>query len=248
MNRISKIKNYYNWGGRFLNDSFHLNAKNLNEKEIEKRPFRYDIINFLLDTLQKETTYLEIGVRNPDDNFNLITANKKYSVDPGLEFEANPVDFPFTSDEFFEKLRLGHILEPSFKFDVIFIDGLHTAEQVDRDIENALHFVHDDGFVVLHDCNPLTEFHARETHSYTISPAGQQWNGTTWKGFVKWRQNPSLFSCTVDTDWGVGIISKSKNIGLPCEITNEFFEFKKFDENRVAFLNLISFEELKNLF
>jgi hypothetical protein len=248
MNRISKIKNYYNWGGRFLSDPYHIEAKKLNEMESAKSPFRYDVINFLIASLDRETNYLEIGVRNPDDNFNKIIASKKYSVDPGLEFEENPVDFVLTSDEFFDQLRSGSLLNPEYRFDVVFIDGLHTAEQVDRDIKNALDFIKDDGFIVLHDCNPPTEFHAREAHGYRISPAMSAWNGTTWKGFLKWRQNPIVFSCTLDTDWGVGVISKTKNIGKSTELKNEFYEFSVLNDNRKAFLNLIAFDEFRKLF
>jgi hypothetical protein len=247
MNRFAKIKNYYNWGGRFLNDTYHQEAKKLNEFEMSKRPFRYDVINFLLSTLDRENTYLEIGVRNPADNFNRIHASKKYSVDPGLEFKENPVDFVLTSDQFFEQLRAGKVLSTDTRFDVIFIDGLHTAEQVDRDIKNALDFIKEDGFIVLHDCNPPTESHAREEHKYEISPAGQNWNGTTWKGFMKWRNNAAVYSCTIDTDWGVGIISKSKQVGDHTTMVNEYYEFSVLNKERKAFLNLISFEELKNL-
>ena len=55
----------------------------------------------MLSILNRETFYLEISVRNPNHNFNQIKANKKYSVDPGLEFKKNPVDFKMTGDEFF---------------------------------------------------------------------------------------------------------------------------------------------------
>ncbi len=247
MNRFSKLKNYYNWGGRFLTDSYHLESKKLNDLEMSKRPFRYDVINFLLTTLNRDCTYLEIGVRNPADNFNRIQATTKYSVDPGLEFKENPVDFVLTSDQFFDHLRAGKVLQTNIQFDVVFIDGLHTAEQVDRDIKNALEFIKEDGFIVLHDCNPPTESHAREEHNYEISPAMQNWNGTTWKGFMKWRNNSSVYSCTIDTDWGVGIISKSKRIGEHTTLTNEFFEFSVFHKRRQEYLNLISFEDLKNL-
>jgi hypothetical protein len=51
----------------------------------------------------------------------------------------------------------------------------------------------------------------------------------------------------VDTDWGVGIISKSKKIGNHTTLVNEFYEFSVLNKERKAFLNLISFEELKNL-
>jgi hypothetical protein len=247
MNRFSKLKNYYNWGGRFLNDPYHQESKKLNELEMAKRPFRYDVINFLLSSLNRECTYLEIGVRNPADNFNRIHATTKYSVDPGLEFKENPVDFVLTSDQFFDQLRAGEVLLTDIQFDVIFIDGLHTAEQVDRDIKNALEFIKEDGFIVLHDCNPPTESHAREEHDYRLSPAQNAWNGTTWKGFMKWRRNALIYSCTIDTDWGIGIISKTKNIGNSSATENEFYEFQIFNEHRMESLNLISFEELSKI-
>ena len=44
------------------------------------------------------------------------------------------------SRSFFTNLKGGKILNPKIKFDVIFIDGLHLAEQVERDIENSLDF------------------------------------------------------------------------------------------------------------
>jgi hypothetical protein len=76
----------------------------------------------------------------------------------------------------------------------------------------------------------------------------QFWNGSTWKGFMKWRSNETLQSCTIDTDWGVGIISKSKELGNHTELKNDFFEFSVFNNQRKEFLNLISFDELKQLF
>ena len=107
MNRIKKIKEYYNWGGRFLNDEFHKEASILSEKEINKRPYRYDVTNYLLSSFNRETNYLEVGVRNPEGNFNKINSKTKYSVDPGLEFKLNPVDFKLTSDDFFHELDKG---------------------------------------------------------------------------------------------------------------------------------------------
>ncbi|MEY3501642.1 MAG: hypothetical protein RL308_3315, partial [Bacteroidota bacterium] len=183
MNRLKKIYYYYNWGGRFINDSYNIATKELNNIEVTKSPLRTDVINFLLSSIKRENLYLEIGVRNPADNFNKINATIKYSVDPGLEFKENPVDFVLTSDQFFDHLRNGKVLTKDILFDVIFIDGLHTAYQVDRDIKNALEFIKDDGFIVLHDCNPPSEWHARETYNFDLSPARQYWNGTTWKAF-----------------------------------------------------------------
>src|SRR5690606_27460848 len=107
----------------------------------------------------RATRYLEIGVRNPQANFDKIRASEKYGVDPGIEFEDNPVNFKMTSDAFFAQLSAGECLSPEIRFDVIFIDGLHTADQVERDIRNSLRYLADTGFVVAHDCNPPTEYH-----------------------------------------------------------------------------------------
>ena len=171
----------------------------------------------------------------------------KYSVDPGCEYLENPVDFKLTSDDFFEELNHSRILFSGIKFDVIFIDGLHLAEQVDRDITNALDYIKDDGFIILHDCNPPTAWHAREEFSYNFTPAGKQWNGTTWKAFMKWRFNSNVQSCCIDSDWGVGIISKNIPIGKSINTKNQFYEFSELLANRVEYLNLIDFAEFKTI-
>jgi hypothetical protein len=215
-------------------------------RELVKQPSRTDVINFLLSTFGRDTAYLEIGVRNPDDNFNRIRAQRKWSVDPGIEYAGNPVDFPVTSDEFFAALRAGRsgVLDATTRFDVIFLDGLHAAEQLDRDITNALDFLAGDGFVVLHDCNPPTEWHAREAYGFSMSPARGYWNGTSWKAFFKARTRQDLYSCCVDCDWGVGVLSKMHRIGEPTALPNPFFEYSVMAGNRRHALNLVGFDSL----
>jgi len=247
MNIFKKLKTYNKHGRRVVNDPLHKNTLELTKSELKKTPRRTEVINFLLTLFNRETCYLEIGVRNPADNYNHINAGKKYSVDPGVEFKERSIDFKMTSDSFFEKLNKNEILSKDIQFDVIFIDGLHLAEQVELDIKNSLDFIKDDGFIVLHDCNPPTEWHARENYEYKNSPASGYWNGTTWKAFLKSRFNPKLYSCCIDTDWGVGILSKKHPIGNSIENTNTFFEFKVFDKNRKESLNLINFDELKKI-
>ncbi|MEL7423231.1 MAG: class I SAM-dependent methyltransferase [Bacteroidota bacterium] len=243
--KITPIK-YYVTGKEFLNDPHYVDIQKKSNSEYSKSPSRTEIINFLLSLTKGDTSYLEIGVRNPDHNFNHIIADKKHSVDPGIAFKANPVDFTMTSDVFFQKLSKNEVLSNDIKFDVIFIDGLHLAEQVDRDIENALKYVKEDGFIVLHDCNPPSEWHAREQHNYRYTPARSFWNGTTWKAFLKWRCNASVYSCCVDSDWGVGILAKKHQIGNHIAELNPFFEFYMLAENREKLLNLIDFQTLKN--
>ncbi len=233
-------------GNKILNDNYFIETSLKSEIEIAKRPRRTEIINFFVSQTKSEY-YLEIGVRDPNKNFNKIICKNKYSVDPGVEFKENPVDFKMTSDIFFENLNAKKIDELSeVKFDVIFIDGLHISNQVEKDITNSLDHIEENGFIILHDCNPPSEYHQRENYDFVNSPAGTFWNGTTWKAFYKFRHEDKLFSICFNTDWGVGVISKNK---LPLfnnidgVIQNKYYEYSQLEENRKEYLNLHSFEE-----
>lgn len=211
---------------------------------------RTHVINALLqNTLQRR--YLEIGVRNPGDNFNLIQADYKMSVDPGIESRVNQATFPFTSDEFFEKFFNGGLDIAHRRFDVIFIDGLHLADQVYRDIQNALRVIADVGFIVLHDCNPPTIFHARENFREQ-GPATHYWNGTSWKAYVRFRTESDKRCFVVDVDWGVGVIvnhDESASYRLSPN-ANPFFEYGVLEKDRNRILNLVTVNaapELKSL-
>lgn len=242
-----KAFKYYKAGKKSLKSKTHIDTQVKIKIEIGKESNRTEILNFLLSQFEKDTQYLEIGVRNPIDNFSKIKSSSKYSVDPGVEFETNPVDFKMTSDAFFSKLKQNKILSCDMRFDVIFIDGLHLAEQVEKDIANALYFVKDGGFIVLHDCNPPTEWHARENYDYMQTPARGYWNGTTWKAFLRYRFDNPMNSCCIDSDWGVGVISKNYQIGRKINSKNNFFEFNTLDENRKDLLGLIEFSDFKKM-
>ena len=236
---------FYSKGREILTDPVCLDAEAGTRAELAKKPKRTEVINFLLSLSAADTSYLEIGVADPNRNFNLIESKVKYGVDPGVNRPPMPVDFRMTSDEFFLKLSNGDLLPKGTLFDVIFIDGLHLALQVDKDIRNAWKHLKDDGFIVLHDCNPPTEWHARESFRYRHTPAFWFWNGTTWKAFLKWRFEPSVRSCCIDTDWGVGVLSKRHAIGSSIEEANPFFEFHLLEEDRRRLLNLVDFDTFK---
>ena len=210
LSNFEKVKLWLNTGRNIFRDPYLKKARALHQQEFSKKTTRTEIINYLIQQTNAEK-YLEIGVRNPDDNFNKVNCSNKYSVDPGVEYELNPVDFKMTSDDFFIALGNGNLkLDKNIQFDIIFIDGLHISNQVDRDISSALNHISDNGFIILHDCNPPTEFHAREVFSFHNTPAADTWNGTTWKAFCKYRFYENLSLACLDTDWGIGVITKKQ--------------------------------------
>jgi hypothetical protein len=64
-----------------------------------------------------------------------------------------------------------------------------------------------------------------------------------WKAFLKWRFNDSIKSCCIDSDWGIGILSKKHPIDDCINPSNLFFEFSVMDKNRNEYLNLIDYND-----
>lgn len=82
-----KPVHYYSVGKQLLNDHFYKLGQQSSQKEYLKTPKRTTIINYLLSVLNRPTTYLEIGVRNPKDNFYKIKAEKNTVLILGLNLK-----------------------------------------------------------------------------------------------------------------------------------------------------------------
>lgn len=196
---------------------------------------RFDIINYLIQKNNYQS-YLEIGVED-GHSLHQVKCKLIHSVDPASKHAS----FEVTSDEFFKMLKT---FAPDFKYDIIFIDGLHVEDQVDRDIENAVRHLSDNGTIVVHDCNPPTEWHQR-SYEEAKKNGCRQWNGTVWKSIVKARASrPDLDIKVVNTDWGCGIIRKltpqeawnrEPLMAVPVDLKYEYLE-----KNRIKALNLIT--------
>lgn len=189
---------------------------------------RTKIIQSLIDKVNAKS-YLEIGVDN-GINFQTINCNKKIGVDPNTNTIAT---YHETSDAFFEK--------NNETFDIIFIDGLHHADQVYKDILNSLKVLNDGGYIVCHDMNPLEESHQE------IPFVSGAWNGDCWKAFVQLRcERSDLQMHVVNADHGCGIISKGKQSLL--KLSNVPTEYKFFNIHRKEWLNLISVDEFRKTY
>ena len=219
---------------------------------------RWDVINHLIRKY-KYFSYLEVGYYKGWSFDNVDFLPIKIAVDPnpsktpeqeeakyGASITLKAGDshshtlYKMTSDEFFAQRNTGAV-----PFDVIFIDGLHEADQVFRDIENSLKHLAKGGFIVMHDCNP-------PKFEHTTTGIDGCWTGDTYKAvgmFKRKYMKDYTFYC-VDTDWGVGIIQKRKEpidwenlIMWPTASEESWNKWEFFDTHRKGLLSLISPEQ-----
>lgn len=178
---------------------------------------RTEIISALIGRYNYER-YLEIGVQG-GENFKAIDCAYKVGVDPDPASAATMVT---TSDDFFA--------DNTEKWDLIFIDGLHHAIQVYKDIVNALQCLADGGTIVCHDMNPT------DIKMQQVPRIQQSWNGDCWMAWVWLRATrPDIEMMVLDTDHGCGIITKGRQelLQIDCNIT-----FENFKQNKKRWLNL----------
>lgn len=190
----------------------------------EPRIMHQDLINMLI-TENNYESYLEIGVRNKADCFDLINCERKVGVDPNPEALA---EYVMTSDQFFEQNH-------GLTFDIVFIDGSHIAVDVWKDILNSLGVLNPGGAVVMHDCSPPTEFSQREDHM------SGDWHGSVWKAFVRFRKSglaTKYKTFCVDSDWGLGVILDydPDTWAVEGEVT---YDYESLDANRAQWLGLV---------
>lgn len=179
-----------------------------------------DIINNFIKKNNYES-YCEIGTFNRDHNFNKINCLYKYCIDPEPTAKA---DFVGTSDEFFKTIS------ERKTFAVFFIDGLHTATQLYKDIVNALNHLDEGGVILVHDLLPPNK------PAQQVPRVQGEWTGDCWMAFVWLRATRAdLTMFTINTDYGVGVIMKGQqdliNVG-------ENITYENFERNKNKWLNL----------
>lgn len=197
----------------------------LEQGRIDRReaPSRFQLINQVI-ALKGAKSYLEIGCCK-NDCFNEVQCSQKVGVDP-----VGGGTLRMKSDEFFAV--------NAQQFDVIFIDGLHEAWQVDRDIENALRFLSPRGVILMHDCNPLFDIR-------TVVPRiSETWNGDTWKSFVRARSRPEIDCAVGRFDHGCGVIVPRPTSAPLAPIPEERLTWDELSKNRAQWLRLMEFDEI----
>ncbi len=148
-------------------------------KEIDKLNYntqlcrRSDVINSLTSI---EDNYLEIGTEYGTTFLNIHFTNKT-GIDPDPKY-TDTNTYVCTSDEYFKNNE--------FKYDVIFIDGMHQLEYFINDLNNSIKFLNNGGKIFIDDVLPLCyneqlKIPIRHYYENGILKYGENWTGDIWK-------------------------------------------------------------------
>ena len=222
LNKFTKVfkKIYYK--------TFIENFKGKLEYNFPDNFYRWDLIEYLIKK-NNYTNYLEIGC-DQNQLFSKVIIDNKIGVDP-----VSGGNIRKTSDDFFK--------ENNDKFDIVFIDGLHTYEQVKKDILNSVNCLNVNGIILVHDCMPDS------LGKQAVPRYKMQWNGDVWKAIVDLRQKEDLDIYTCEMDQGIGIITKKKNSSLLIlDKPIHKIKFKDYFYNYKEYMRVISLTEFKKIF
>lgn len=204
--------------------------------------------------LFEEPDYLEIGV-NRGVTFNALKAKTKVAVDPKFLFDYEEVarEVPgtsfheTTSDDYFAR-----IAGSDTKFDVIYLDGLHTSEQTIRDLINAISFLKPNGVIVIDDVFPSSysaSLHERADTRVLLKASGDTsgaWMGDVYRLVFFVESFCQQFSyCTVNNNHGQLVMWREPRDTLPTRTLTEVGEkaykdlFLEKDSFRCASLDSI---------
>ena len=190
--------------------------------------YRWDLIEYLIKK-NNYKNYLEIGC-DKNQLFSKVNIDNKIGVDP-----VSGGNVRKTSDDFFKKNKSN--------FDIVFIDGLHTYEQVKKDILNSVNCLLDEGIILVHDCMPDS------LGKQAVPRYKMQWNGDVWKAIVDLRQQENLEIYTCEIDQGIAIIKKKKNTStLKLDKPINKLKFKDYFNNYKEYMRVISLEKFKEIF
>jgi hypothetical protein len=148
----------------------------------------FNRISFVNDVVAKTGTknYLEIGC-DTNGLFQSVPVINKVGVDP-----IQGGNVRLESDVFFKT--------NTTIFDTVFIDGLHTYEQVRRDVVNSIKHTKVGGWVLLHDMIPRNWV---EEHVPRIGEGA--WTGDVWKVAFELMNTKGIDFKIIWADKGVGI-------------------------------------------
>jgi hypothetical protein len=157
-------------------------------------------------------SYLEIGLGNLV-NFESLQVEYKVGVDPLHNSD---------SDSFFS--------ENKASYDLIFIDGLHHADQVEKDVVNAWNCLNTKGQILIHDIKPPT------FDSQVVPRKQKVWTGDVWRAWYG-LQKTKLKLGYLNEDFGLGVIYKTKH-KLEAGFVDYQAEWKEYHNKKGWLINI----------
>jgi predicted O-methyltransferase YrrM len=180
------------------------------------------VLNLLLSKRKAPTSFLEIGVFTGTCG-RAVEAARKVAVDLKIDEKAQ---ISKRYDSVYELSSDDYFAQCDESFDLVFIDGGHTAEQSMRDFENAQNRLKTGGFIVLHDTNPATSKHLALDRC-----------GDVWRTAVAIMGHPKLHGYTIDTESGLTVVQEGIN---PQPFTQEVADYRALQRCRPQALRLVS--------
>ena len=195
---------------------------------------RTDVINVLFGKNEHFTSYLQIGVGDPPDaTFINILAYQKQGITTMRMQAWNGGFYDPGSIDFWAACPLEQ------KYDVIFIQSIYEFDQVYADVHHAMEHLNEDGFIVIHGCNPLEKEWTIPLLQYSQGP----WIGAAYRAFIRLKYEHKDWSFfVVDEDFGCGIITKRPVVKNKCMRLSSL-DWETFEKFRKELLNLVTFEE-----
>lgn len=203
---------------------------------------RHEIINKFIEA-RGYTRYLEIGIDYPANCFDKVKCDHKVGVEPTPKWGINKNKNIAICDS-------NHFFASSDdSFDLIFVDGLHVADQVYRDIMNAVKFLRKDGVIIVHDVDCESEWMGRPQSQYKV---GEAWKGDVWKGWYRATcelvESQAVGIYTLMTDEGCGIIDfGNPKFSINEESYDPSITWKDYNKRKQAFLNPITYSEFESV-
>jgi len=198
---------------------------------------------------KKFNKYLEIGLsHNPLAPYRLLNnIETKHSVDTDSSTGA---DFVADSDTFFRALESEFFasLEKDYKWDVIFIDGNHNAEQVFKDLNNSINHLSEDGVIFVHDILPSEYSRTLEVELPHVPLSLCD----AWKVIHYCLKNrPDIHICSLEegdpNPCGLAVITMTKNNRKLLNLNeNLFYQFSQILQNKSRLMNVISEDDILN--
>lgn len=205
----------------------------------------HTLINELI-TKYNYTSYLECGTQSVHQTFNKVNAAFKECIEPYPKSDG--ITYVMTSDDAFKVIR-----DKNIKYDIIYIDGLHEAHQVERDIKNSLCCLNKgctvDGcyrksIIILDDTNPRLEIHTGDFDK-AVKETGC-WTGDVYRVVSKCHKYFDLYTIDEKLTGSTIMIPKYDNMTIEESLVDDI-TWQEFDMNRRTILNSISITNLRLL-